>query len=93
MGPGRLGLTLAYRLARRGAQVTVIEKEGELGGLAAGLPHRRATPDVYLEKFYHHLFQSDKDIIALMDELGLQRPPALAAPHHLDPLQRRDRPA
>ena len=36
LGGGALGLTVAMRLARRGAQVTVIEKEGELGGLAAG---------------------------------------------------------
>src|SRR6478609_8778905 len=70
LGGGALGLTAAYRLARRGAQVTVIEKEAELGGLAAGF-RPADDPDVYLEKFYHHLFQSDKDIIALVDELGL----------------------
>jgi len=36
LGGGALGLTAAMRLARRGAQVTLIEKENELGGLAAG---------------------------------------------------------
>src|SRR5437764_1406494 len=69
LGGGALGLTVAYRLARRGAQVTVIEKEGELGGLAAGF--RPGEGSVYLEKFYHHLFRSDKEIQALIAELGL----------------------
>ncbi len=69
LGGGPLGLTAAYRLVRRGAAVTVIEKEGELGGLAAGFPIGDAG--VYLEKFYHHLFRSDKDIQELLTELGL----------------------
>ncbi len=69
LGGGALGLTAAHRLAQRGAQVTVIEKEHELGGLAAGF---RPGPDTaYLEKFYHHLFRSDKEIQALIAELGL----------------------
>ncbi len=69
LGGGALGLTVAMRLARRGATVTVIEKEHVLGGLAAGF----AVGDsgTYLEKFYHHLFRSDRDIQALIAELGL----------------------
>ncbi len=70
IGAGAMGLTVAYRLARRGAQVTVIEKESDLGGLAAGF-RPSADPDVYLEKAYHHVFQTDKDLVALVDELGL----------------------
>ncbi len=69
LGGGALGLTAALRLAQRGAQVTVIEKENELGGLAAGFPV--GDSGAYLEKAYHHLFRSDKDIQALIDELGL----------------------
>ena len=69
LGGGALGLTVAMRLARRGAQVTVIEKEGELGGLASGF--RVAEGSAYLEKFYHHLFRSDKEIQDLITELGL----------------------
>ena len=70
IGGGAVGLTVAYRLARRGAEVALIEKEPELGGLAAGF-HPTDNPDLWLEKFYHHLFQTDKDIVALIDELGL----------------------
>ncbi|HET6260995.1 MAG TPA: FAD-dependent oxidoreductase, partial [Chloroflexia bacterium] len=69
LGGGALGLTAAMRLARRGAKVTIIEKEHELGGLAAGFPV--GDKGTYLEKFYHHLFRTDKDIVALIDELGL----------------------
>ena len=69
LGGGALGLTAAMRLAKRGAQVTIIEKEQVLGGLAAGF--EVGDTGVYLEKFYHHLFRSDKDIQALITELGL----------------------
>jgi len=56
LGGGALGLTVAYRLAQAGDEVTVIEREPEPGGLAAGF---RVGPS-YLEKFSHHLFRSDR---------------------------------
>jgi protoporphyrinogen oxidase len=67
LGGGALGLTLALRLAQQGESVVVMEKEPVAGGLAAGFP----VGDASLEKFYHHLFRSDKTIIALLNELGL----------------------
>ena len=67
LGGGALGLTLALRLAQQGESVVVMEKEPVAGGLAAGFP----VGDASLEKFYHHLFRSDKAIIALLNELGL----------------------
>ncbi len=69
LGGGAAGLTAAMRLARRGAKVTLIEKEDVLGGLASGF--MVGESGVYLEKFYHHLFRSDKEIQALIAELGL----------------------
>lgn len=76
LGGGVLGLTAALRLLDRGHQVTVYEREGEPGGLAAGFPIAASsgpTQDngVWLEKFYHHLFQSDHAAIRLIEELGL----------------------
>jgi protoporphyrinogen oxidase len=47
----------------------VMERESEAGGLAAGF--LVGDTDVYLEKFYHHLFRSDTAAIALINELGL----------------------
>ncbi len=67
LGAGALGLTAAYRLAQRGLSVTVIERENVLGGLAAGFP----VGSTYLDRFYHHLFRTDRRIVALLAELGL----------------------
>jgi len=67
LGAGAAGLTLALRLARAGQDVTVLEREPMPGGLAAGF----RVGDAWLEKFYHHLFQSDRAILSLIEELGL----------------------
>ena len=70
LGAGSLGLTAAMRLAERGESVTVFEREPVPGGLAAGFrPAGERGP--WLEKFYHHLFQTDRHTVALIDELGL----------------------
>jgi protoporphyrinogen oxidase len=67
LGGGALGLSAAYRTAQAGARVTVLEKEAVVGGLAASFP----VGGAYLEKFYHHLFRSDRVITRLIEELGL----------------------
>lgn len=67
LGGGILGLTAALRLAQRGQQVSLYEKEPEVGGLTAGF----RVGDVWLEKFYHHLFRSDRAITNLIGEVGL----------------------
>ncbi|HKT40023.1 MAG TPA: FAD-dependent oxidoreductase, partial [Ktedonobacterales bacterium] len=80
-GGGALGLTLAWRLARAGERVVVYEREPVAGGLAAGFRvgaspiGSRSGSDPqdgpWLEKFYHHLFRTDRDAVALIGELGL----------------------
>lgn len=67
LGGGALGLAAAYRLVQNGARVTVLEKESSVGGLAASFP----VGGSYLEKYYHHLFRSDRVITELIEELGL----------------------
>ncbi len=69
LGAGALGLTSAYRLARHGYRVTVIEEDKVVGGLAAGF----MVGGNYLDRFYHHIFRSDQHVIKLIDELGLSR--------------------
>jgi protoporphyrinogen oxidase len=68
IGAGAAGLSAAYDLAGQGHQVTVYEAAPHTGGLAAGFkePHWDWT----MEKFYHHWFQSDKDVLGLIDEIG-----------------------
>ena len=69
LGGGALGLTLAYRLAAAGERVVVMEREPGAGGLAAGF--RVGDSGMWLEKFYHHIFATDKDLLALVRDLGL----------------------
>lgn len=67
-GGGFTGLTAAYRLSRDpGLEVHLYEKGRDLGGLAGGF-RLQGHP---LEKAYHCLFLSDRDITGLAEELGL----------------------
>jgi protoporphyrinogen oxidase len=69
IGAGVAGLVAAHRLAGEEHAVDVYERWPGLGGQAATLDvgggHR-------LERYYHHLFTTDRHIAALYDELGLQ---------------------
>jgi protoporphyrinogen oxidase len=67
-GAGIAGLSAAYDLARAGYRVTVYEAAPVAGGLASGFRDERwAWP---LERFYHHLFETDTAIKQLVDEIG-----------------------
>jgi protoporphyrinogen oxidase len=69
-GAGIAGLSAAYDLLAAGHEVTLYEVAGNTGGLAAGF--RDPNWQWPLEKFYHHLFTSDKSIIGLVEELGMR---------------------
>lgn len=72
VGGGALGLTLALRRAAQGDEVIIFEKSQQPGGLAVSFPvTERGADGPYLEKFYHHIFKTDKDIIRLIEEMGL----------------------
>ncbi|HNY04545.1 MAG TPA: NAD(P)/FAD-dependent oxidoreductase [Candidatus Woesebacteria bacterium] len=68
IGGGITGLVAAYRLLQKKYQVTLIEKSDDLGGLLGGFK----INGVYLEKAYHHVFKTDREIISIIKELGLQ---------------------
>ena len=63
-------MAAAYDLKKAGHEVTIFESANYVGGLASGFkePHW----DWSVEKFYHHWFQSDSDMLGLIDELGLK---------------------
>lgn len=67
IGAGYCGLATAYELGRLGVRTTVLEQEAGVGGLAGSF----AVGDTRLEKFYHHWFNHDTDVMRLIDELGL----------------------
>jgi protoporphyrinogen oxidase len=67
VGGGILGVSLAYRLAQRGAAVTLLERGDSLGGLAGSIDlggHR-------VDRFYHVILPSDSRMIETAEELGL----------------------
>lgn len=70
VGAGVTGLSAAYDLLGAGHAVTIYEAGDGIGGLASGFRDERwAWP---LEKYYHHLFASDKEIIRLVAEIGMR---------------------
>ncbi len=70
IGGGVAGLTAAYELAAAGrARAHIYENGPELGGLASGFKGRSSW-EWPLEKFYHHLFTNDDEILRLTEEIG-----------------------
>ena len=67
VGGGFTGLTAAYELAKNGISVTVLEAEAEIAGLAAAFD----VGGEKLDRFYHHWFTNDREVMQLIDELGL----------------------
>ncbi|HSC81949.1 MAG TPA: NAD(P)/FAD-dependent oxidoreductase [Chitinolyticbacter sp.] len=67
VGGGFTGLAAAYELAKQGIAVTVLEAEHEIGGLAAAFD----VGGEKLDRFYHHWFTNDLEVMRLIDELGL----------------------
>jgi protoporphyrinogen oxidase len=67
VGAGFTGLAAGYELATRNLPATVIEAEPEPGGLAGTFQ----IGDTRLERFYHHWFTNDRDLMELAAELGL----------------------
>ncbi len=69
LGAGYGGMAAAWDLRKAGHDVVIFESEEFPGGLASGFkePHW----DWSVEKFYHHWFQSDSEMLGLIRELGL----------------------
>jgi protoporphyrinogen oxidase len=69
IGAGVAGLVAGRRLALGGHAVDVYERWPGLGGQASTFhPDGGREP---LERYYHHLFTSDRHIAALYEELGM----------------------
>jgi protoporphyrinogen oxidase len=66
VGAGVTGLVAGRELARRGYAVTLYERWPDVAGQASAFD---VGGGVWVERYYHHLFQSDREMIALHDEL------------------------
>ena len=70
LGAGFAGLSAAHDLLNAGHTVTIYEAANKPGGLASGF--RQPGWAWSLEYFYHHWFASDRHILGLIRELGLE---------------------
>ena len=68
IGAGVAGLVCAHRLTQAGHVCDVYERWPGLGGQAATIDVGQGH---LLERYYHHLFTSDRHIAALYEELGM----------------------
>ncbi|MEM2925676.1 MAG: NAD(P)/FAD-dependent oxidoreductase [Halobacteria archaeon] len=64
IGGGLAGLAAAHALK----DALVLEKQPVLGGAASSYCLR----DYYIERYYHHIFKVDREVIALIKKLGLE---------------------
>ncbi len=67
VGGGILGMTLAYRMAKSGHNVTLIEAAPKLGGLASTWK----LGNVEWERYYHVILLSDSRLRNLLEEIDL----------------------
>ena len=67
IGAGAMGLAAAFRAARNGHEVTVVEAAGDPGGMAGHFDFDGLS----LERFYHFVCKTDAPTFALLEELGL----------------------
>ena len=67
IGAGTMGMTLGYRLAKAGHEVTILESAGQEGGLATWHDYG----DFVWDKYYHVILKQDAHLLGLIDELGI----------------------
>jgi protoporphyrinogen oxidase len=67
LGGGFAGLAVAWKLGKAGVRATLLEAAPRTGGLAGCC----TVGGVTVENFYHHFKPEDRDILALIADLGL----------------------
>ena len=69
IGAGAMGLAAAFRAARNGHEVAVVEAAWDPGGMAGHFDFDGLS----LERFYHFVCKTDEPTFALLEELGMSQ--------------------
>ncbi|AKB17424.1 MULTISPECIES: NAD(P)/FAD-dependent oxidoreductase [unclassified Methanosarcina] len=72
IGSGLAGLSAGYRLCKSN-EVIIFEKDPDIGGMAASYSLEHSGKKYFIERYYHHIFRSDAELLALIKELGLEK--------------------
>jgi protoporphyrinogen oxidase len=67
IGGGLMGMALAHRLTGFGHEVTVLERDPQVGGLATYHDYG----GFYWDRFYHVVLPTDRHLISYIKEIGL----------------------
>ena len=67
IGAGAMGLAAAFRAAKNGHEVSVVEAATDPGGMAGHFDFSGLS----LERFYHFVCKTDAPTFAMMNELGI----------------------
>lgn len=67
VGGGFAGLSAGYDLARAGHKVIVLEADDFVGGLAGAFEGDGER----IDRFYHHWFTNDLEVMGLIEDLGM----------------------
>lgn len=68
VGGGFMGLVLAHKISKSGADVKVFEQDSQLGGLATYFDYGSFIWD----KYYHVILPTDNYLIDLINDIGLE---------------------
>ena len=68
VGGGMMGLATAFYLNKKGHQVTIFEKEKDIGGLSRST---EIMPGIHWDRFYHVILSTDTELLNFIDEIGL----------------------
>jgi protoporphyrinogen oxidase len=68
IGGGMMGLAAAHYLSRSGMSVTILEKDGEVGGLSKP---EAFQPDLIWDRFYHVILTTDLALLEFISDMGL----------------------
>jgi len=68
IGGGMMGLATTYYLNKKGIQVTILEKEKEIGGLSRSV---EILPGIHWDRFYHVILSTDEELLWFLNQIGL----------------------